>query len=198
MRGISFFVKRLYPLILRHKRGLSIGKNTRIDYKTIVRIWNSGNIIIGNKTRLQSNQRGAHTAKPFPATLFVDKKNALIEIGDNSIIGAAYIHAQKKISIGNKCVISSGVNIMDSNAHILLSNNRTVGRDEPKEIIIGNNVWIALNSIVLKGTTIGDNCVVAAGSVVKGIFPENSLIQGNPAKVIKQLDILQDTPKFKD
>jgi len=189
MNGISFFLRKIYPCILRFKKGLSIDKKAQIDYKTTIRIWNGGVIIIGYKSRFRSNQRGYHAGMSFPTTLFVDKKDALIKIGSNCRINGAYIHAQKKISIGNNCVIASGVNIIDSNGHIVISNNRTIGRDVPKEIIINNNVWIGLNSIILKGTTIGDNCVIAAGSVVKGIFPENSLIQGNPAIVVKKMDI---------
>ena len=180
----------MYPLILRRcKKGLSIGKMTLIDFKTTIRIWNGGVIIVGNKSYLRSNQRGYHAGMPFSTILFVSMKDALIKIGDNCRINGAYIHASKKIIIGNNCVIASGVNIIDSNGHILLSNNRTVGSDDPKEIIIGNNVWVGLNSIILKGTIIGDNCVISAGSVVKGVFLENSLIVGNPASVVKKMDI---------
>jgi acetyltransferase-like isoleucine patch superfamily enzyme len=122
---------------------------------------------------------------PFPTTLLSDGNKSMIEIGDNCRVNGAYIHAQKRITIGKNCVIAAGVNIIDSNGHELYSNDRTKGRDTAKEIVIGENVWIGLN----KDTHIGDNSVVAAGSVVKGIFPANSLIQGNPAVIIKQLEI---------
>jgi len=78
---------------------------------------------------------------------------------------------------------------MDSNGHELYSLNRTIKRDKPQPINIGINVWIGLNAIVLKGRTIGNNSVISAGSVVKGYFPENSLIIGNSAVIVKQLDI---------
>lgn len=51
---------------------------------------------------------------------------------------------------------------------------------------IGNKVWIGTNSIILKDTIIGDNCIIAANSVVKGVFPENCLIGGNPAKILRK------------
>ena len=95
----------------------------------------------------------------------------------------------KKLVIGKNSVIASGVHIIDSNGHILNSNNRTKGRDIPADIIIGENVWIGLNSVILKATIIGNNSVVAAGSIVKGEYPANSLIQGNPAKLVKILEI---------
>ncbi len=73
-------------------------------------------------------------------------------------------------------MIASGVNIIDSNGHEVKSYNRTVGRDEPSEIVIGNNVWIGLNAIILKDTQIGYNSIVAAGTVVKGYYGANSII----------------------
>lgn len=56
-------------------------------------------------------------------------------------------------------------------------------------IIIGNNVFIGINCIILSNTTIEDNCIVGAGSVVRGHFPENSVIAGNPAQIISKTGI---------
>jgi len=56
-------------------------------------------------------------------------------------------------------------------------------------IRIGNNVFIGTNCIILYGTTIGNNCIVGAGSVVRGHFPDNSVIVGNPAKVVTRTSI---------
>lgn len=187
-------INRLILLIL--KRNTTIGEKPIIDIKTKIRC-KKGKISIGNNVSLRSRKKGYHAGMPFSTTLFVDRENAKIEIGDNCRINGAYIHAQKQITIGDNCVIAAGVNIIDSNGHVLHSNNRTVGRDEPKEIFIGNNVWIGLNCIILKGTKIGNNSVVAAGSIVKGDFPENSLIQGNPAVLVKTLDIQNKNSEYK-
>ncbi len=176
--------KRL--LLIITNSGVVYGKNVRIDFN--VKIYNNSNkLIIGDNVYLRSISKGYQASMAFPTTLLIDKKNAKIEIGANTRINGAYIHAQKSIRIGKNCVIASGVNIMDSNGHILYSDNRTIGRDSPKEITIGDNVWLGLNAIILKGTYIGDNCVIAAGSVVKGSFPPNSLIIGNPGKVVKNI-----------
>ncbi|MDO4534475.1 MAG: DapH/DapD/GlmU-related protein [Clostridium perfringens] len=53
------------------------------------------------------------------------------------------------------------------------------------KIIIGNNVWIGGNSTILPGVTIGDNSIIAAGSVVTSNVPKNVIVAGNPAKVLK-------------
>ena len=56
-----------------------------------------------------------------------------------------------------------------------------------KEIKIGKNCFIGCNSIILKGTVLGDGCVVGAGAVVSGIFEPETVLGGNPAKVIRKL-----------
>jgi len=57
------------------------------------------------------------------------------------------------------------------------------------KIKIGNNVFIGNNSIILLNTTIGDNCIIGAGSVVRGQFPDDSVIVGNPAKVLMKTSV---------
>lgn len=84
--------------------------------------------------------------------------------------------------------MASGVNIIDGNGHETNSLDRTKGRDLPKEIVIGNNVWIGLNVIVLKGSIIGDNTIIAAGSVVKGIVPANSIYSTQNNCTIKEIE----------
>lgn len=149
-------------------------------------------IQLGENVTLRSDSFDYFGGMPFPTTLLIDSLGGAISVGDNCRINGAYIHAKKKIKIGKNCVVAAGTQILDSNGHELISRDRTVGEDTPKPIIIGDNVWLCVNSIILKGTTIGDNSVVAANSVVKGNFPANSLIQGNPAKVVSQLPIPQD------
>ena len=184
--NLFFFSEKAFLSYLRGK--IILGKNIRIDLKS--RIYNQNGVItIGNNVYLRSSVKGYQAGMPFPTTLLIDMKGASISIGDNTRINGAYIHAQQGILIGRNCVIASGVQIIDSNGHILLSPNRTIGRDLPEEIKIGNNVWIGLNAIILKGSIIGDNCVVSAGSIVKGKFDANSLIVGNPAVVVKTLEI---------
>ena len=81
---------------------------------------------------------GYHGGMPFYTSLLSDGERSKIVVGDNCRINGAYIHAKKGITMGNNCVIATGVNIIDSNGHQLKSFDRTIGRDEPKEIIIGN------------------------------------------------------------
>lgn len=126
---------------------------------------------------------------PFPTSLLCDGNGSKILIGDNCRLNGVYVHAQKSITIGSNCVMASGVNIIDCNGHETNSTDRTIGRDIPKEIVIGNNVWIGLNSIVLKGSVIGDNSIIAAGSVVKGNVPASSIYSTQNQVSIKEISI---------
>ncbi len=186
MKNLLNLIHKYY--LLKFRKNLVLGKSVIIDYNTKI-INNRMCVNIGEETHLRSNKRGYHAGMPFDCTILLDGERASVSIGKKCRINGAYIHAQDEIRIGNNCVIASGVNIIDSNGHIVSSIDRTMGRDKPEKIYIGNNVWIGGNSIILKGTRIGDNSVVGAGSVVKGDFEENSLIIGNPAKCFRKIHI---------
>ncbi|WP_298245924.1 acyltransferase [uncultured Christiangramia sp.] len=180
-----FFQIRRQFLVATHTN-LFIGLNSKIDLKTTIRI-DSNYLAIGENVYLRSESKGYHAGMPFPTSILIDKDGGEVVIGDNCRINGCYIHAKGSIEIGRNSVIASGTNIIDSNGHLTFSENRTVGRDLPEPIIIGENVWIGLNSTILKGTVIGDNSIVTAGTVVKGTYPNNSIIQGNPGKVVKKI-----------
>ena len=167
----------------------NIGKNSSIYYKSKIINHITNGVCIGVSTTIGRTKYGYHVGMPFYTTLVNDGNNSHITIGNNCRINGAYIHAKDYVEIGDYVVMASGINIIDSNAHQVNSRNRTTGQDKAVGIRIGNNVWIGLNVTILKNSVIGDNCVVAAGSVVKGIFPENSIIQGNPAVVVGKVTL---------
>lgn len=72
--------------------------------------------------------------------------------------------------------------------HPIDASTRNKGLEYAKKIKVGNDVWIGGNVVVLPGVTIGDNCVIGAGSVVNKDIPANSIAVGNPCKVIKTIE----------
>ncbi len=164
--------------------------NTSILYpKTKIKTAHDTRIVIGKRCRIGSLPSRYAVGAWSKTRLICWKPGGIIQIGNDTVINGANICTINNITIGERCLIACGVNIMDYNAHISLSYNRlSGGGDIPKAIKIGDNVWIGLNAIILKGTEIGSNSIVAAGSVVKGIFPQFSLIAGNPAILVKLLD----------
>ena len=103
--------------------------------------------------------------------------------------GKGYSHTY----IGDNVVISKDVLILNHDYSItcgLRSIGEQIGESEAywlKEIIIGNNVFVGARSVLLPGTKIGDNCIIGAGSVVKGEIPDDSIVLGNPAKRVANI-----------
>jgi acetyltransferase-like isoleucine patch superfamily enzyme len=135
-------------------------------------------------------------------TLQVFAYGGSIRIGNYCYIGEnSHIWSGDKIEIGNNVLISHQVNIIDSNSHEINAFERAEGykhiltKGHPKEkgsiltapILIKDNVWISFGCIILKGVTIGEGAVVAAGSVVIKDVAPYSLVAGNPARFIKDL-----------
>lgn len=189
--GLNRILSWLYTFLISIGcQRVKIGRGSIVFFRSsIVNASKLGGALIGTDCRIGCPSKMYHGGLPFYTKILITGNDGFVKIGNNTRINGANIHAEKKIEIGNRCVIASGVHIMDSNGHEVSSLDRTIGRDEPKEIIIGNNVWIGVNAIILKGTVIGDNSIVSAGSVVKGEFPGNVIIEGNPAGIARNLDL---------
>jgi acetyltransferase-like isoleucine patch superfamily enzyme len=90
-----------------------------------------------------------------------------------------------EITIGDDAMIADYVSIHDSDFHAVSPNDPV----RVKPVKIGRNAWIGRNSIILSGVTIGENAVVAAGSVVTSNVAANTLVGGNPARLIRAFDV---------
>ncbi|WP_152655856.1 sugar O-acetyltransferase [Oceanobacillus sp. CFH 90083] len=91
------------------------------------------------------------------------------------------------IRIGDNCFIAPGVHIYTA-THPLDAKERISGAEYGIPVSIGNNVWIGGRSIINPGVHIGNNVVVASGSVVTKDIPDNALVGGNPARIIRWLE----------
>lgn len=91
-----------------------------------------------------------------------------------------------KIEIGNDCMFGPGVHIYTA-SHPIEAVERIKGPEYSLPVKIGDNAWIGGRAVILPGITIGDNVVVASGAVVTKDVPDNVVVGGNPAKIIKEL-----------
>lgn len=141
----------------------------------------SGRIEVGENTLFQPH-----------CWLTLDLDKARITIGENCFINlGVMIAAQDHVSIGDWTMIANGCFIGDA-AHRFDDPNTPVplqGFTTKGPVEIGENVWLGVNCVVTSGVTIGDRCVIGAGSVVTTDIPANSIAAGAPAKVIKTIEV---------
>lgn len=135
----------------------------------------------------------------------INMSDAKFTIGDRVMINGSSFYCTRGSTIGNDVLISWGCTIADSNMHSIVSadrikelavakqeyDNGTIG-DNPDlttinsaPIVIKDKAWIGFNCIIMKGVTIGEGAVIAAGSVVTKDVPDYAVVGGNPAKIIK-------------
>lgn len=125
----------------------------------------------------------------YQRSIIVARYGGKISIGSGCGISGSTIYAMKEITIGDNVLIGGNCKIIDNDFHPLPVSqriNQKVEDIKKRAITIGDGCFIGANSIILKGTTLGKNCVVGAGSVVSGTYPDNVIIAGNPAKIIKE------------
>lgn len=109
------------------------------------------------------------------------KRSELI-IGDGVAVGdRTEIHAGNSVKIGDGTLIAWDCCIMDRDYHKFESETEVT-----RPVVIGKHVWIGCNVLIMKGVTVGDGAVIAAGSVVTKDVPAAALVGGNPARIIKE------------
>ena len=110
-------------------------------------------------------------------------------VGSFCLSNSCYIQALQGIHLGSNFLFAPGTTIISVNHGV----NNEFKDDQINPVIIGDNVWLGANVTILPQVKLGDNVVVGAGSVVTKSFPSNSIIAGNPAKLIKPLqDVKKD------
>jgi acetyltransferase-like isoleucine patch superfamily enzyme len=135
-------------------------------------------------------------------TLLIFNYGGKITIGNNCYIGdGSRIWSGEEIIIGNDVLIAHTVNIVDTQAHEIDATERSdryleliskgpwadKGSIQTKPIVIKDKVWISFNAIILKGVTIGEGAIIAAGSVVTKDVAPYTLVAGNPAVFVKNV-----------
>lgn len=110
-----------------------------------------------------------------------------VKIGENCRISCISLSPESYlIEIGDNVRIAGNTLLITHEGGISVFHNENPNIDLFGKIIIGNNCFIGMNCLLLPNTTIGNNCVIGAGSVVRGIVPNDSVVIGNPAKVVMQ------------
>jgi len=192
IRGIPYIIGNAHFKWQCFFWGVECGQNSKTwGIVDIVR-GSDTHIKIGNNVSLNSSSvRTTASSLYARIRLRTFGGGAKIIIGDGvGLNGTAITARSKTIKIGDGTMIAPNVTIVDSDFHALWPPesrliNPAPERDE--DVSIGKNVWIGMNSIILKGVLIGDNAIIGAGSVVATDIPPDCIACGNPARAIKQL-----------
>ena len=174
-------------LILKNKVNVEIDKSASVilneklvlgcsDYKKEYRYLN---LSMSENSKLIVNDK-LHI---YAGSYISVSKGAILEFGGDGYINyGCNIDCFDHISIGRDTIIAKQVFIRDSDNH----NIEYEGYKKTAPIKIGDHCWIGMRATILKGVTIGDGCIIAAGSLVNKDIPPNCLAAGVPAKVIKE------------
>ncbi|MDT2895503.1 MULTISPECIES: acyltransferase [Lactococcus] len=164
----------------RRKKLIFLGDNVRIENNVLLNGLSKKGIVLGNNVKI-----GAYSSLIVSGTLSDLGKEIII--GDNTSFSEfTFFGGAGGIKVGNDVI--SGQNVRFHSENHNFSNNNELIRLQGvsrKGIEVGNNVWIGAGAIFLDGAKVGNNSVVAANSVVQKEFPDNVVIGGIPAKIIK-------------
>jgi acetyltransferase-like isoleucine patch superfamily enzyme len=142
------------------------------------------------RIRLTPTTQFGWTASPGSyscTTIDVRTPQALIEFGEHTVVnnGSTLIAEGAGIRIGARCQIGGEAFIMDSNFHEMEMGKRHLADGSTRQVLIGDDVFIGARVTILKGSQIGDGCVISTGAVVLGlVVPPMSIVAGNPARVM--------------
>lgn len=154
-------------------RRTELGRLVSVKGRPLFR--NAGRVVLGDDVRIWSDIQ--------QAKIFVGR-GATLRVGANSRINGAHISVSTQVEIGRNVRIGPYAVIMDDDFHDAASHFEA---GKTGAIRIGDDVWIAMGAMVLKGVTIGEGAAVAAGAVVTKDVPPFTLVAGIPAKAIKRL-----------
>jgi acetyltransferase-like isoleucine patch superfamily enzyme len=182
---------KFWMVLAAHWWGVRLGHGCSFIGFTWFRRHPRSRIVIGPGCQFRSSHASNPSGINRPCLLTTMAEGAEIEIGPNCGFSGTAIACSTKISFGESVRCSPNTWIIDTDGHH--HEDPRTGPDAP--VSIGNGVWLGANVSVMKGVSIGDNTVVAAGSMVTRSLPANVVAGGVPAKVLKQIDTHQTGPK---
>lgn len=175
-----------------NKLGVKLAPNAVLLGMPIISMVKGSTIEISANASLCSSSKYTALGVNHPVILRTLREGAKIVIGHDTGISGTTICAAVSVIIGNQCLIGANVIIVDTDFHSIEPQNRRHNSNPvditASAVFISDNVFIGVGSIILKGVKIGKNSVIGAGAVVTKDVPENVIVAGNPAVILRKLD----------
>lgn len=161
---------------------IEIGSGAKFNGRPIFLPRQGGSISIGNDFTAHSNSNANPVGISHRVIISALGKNVVVRIGNNVGLSGVSINCRNSIIIGNNVIIGGGTALWDTDFHPVDTEERRISPNKGKSspIFIGNDVFIGARVIILKGVSIGDRSVIAAGAVVNKSIPNDSIVFGNP------------------
>ena len=200
-RLLKSLIYRFYRVRLRTitgKRNQVVNEGVLINIKYDI-IGNDNKIIVGKDAYVTDTTfylRGDRheiwigaDCKYYGGSIWLEDSDCRVYIGEKTTVMDAHLCAQENKSIirlGKDCMLSNNIIIRTSDSHSIIDNDTKHRINPAQNINIGDHVWIGAWARILKGTTIGNNSVIAIGSIVTSKVESNCIAAGIPAKVVKE------------
>lgn len=169
--------------------GVPWGRGWRILGMPIIQRHRGSRIELRDGLELRSWYSANPLAPNHPVVLATRSAGAIIRIGQNCGLTGATLVAAERIEIGNHVLVGANATIVDTDFHPLdpQGRRRDILNGMHRPVVIEDDVFIGMNSLILKDVRIGRGSVVGAGSVVSQDVPSGVIVAGNPARVVRAL-----------
>ena len=187
----SIIIRWIYVVLNYIRYKFIYRKNAHFPGLTYFYADKKSSIVFTGKNTWVNNYSVSNMFGLYQRTIFYAKEGGKIQIGSDCGISGVSFCAMQEITVGDRVQIGANTKILDNDQHSIdpVERYNDIRKNVSRRPVrIGDDCFIGANVIILKGTTLGKNCVVGAGSVVHGEFPDNVVIAGNPAKIIKHLN----------
>jgi len=173
-----------FTFFQRVRNKIRVDKGTKLKLAKNIKVVGCKITVRGKNNRLEMEEG----VKIHRSSIEIMGNNCLVKIAKNSMIGdGCYLMTKEEgvaVIIGESCGLSRNVKVMASDGHPIYQNNVRI--NGAQDIILGDNIWVADNVTVLKGVRVGSGSVIGINAVVTKSVPDNAIVAGNPAKVVKE------------
>lgn len=180
-----------YPLmrLFFGLHGVAWGTRWRVLGKPMIQRYGRSRIELGDGLVLRSWAASNPLVPHHPVVLATRNESAIIKIGEDCGFTGTTIVAAERIEIGDRVQVGANCTIVDTDFHPLTPEGRqaNMAAGRYRSVIIQDDVFIGMNSLILKGVVIGEGSVIGAGSVVARNVPPRTIVAGNPARIVREL-----------
>ncbi len=197
--------RSFYGGVLRHrvlhKRAIWVGSDTVLDGVERIEVAEGGALRVGLGSFGLTSEQDTSVIRVRPGATFACSGTVSLQRGIRVVVDSGRltighgtsingvgtkILCAESVSIGAFCSISWDVQILDNDFHTMTVSG--VEQPSTAPVVLGDRVWIGTRALILKGVTVGDGAVIAAGAVVTKDVPPGAVVAGIPAKVVGQAD----------